>query len=157
MIQQVYIGENEILLAQNIGGSVRHLECLAVDSSPILDDLCLIPWISFDRLAHLENMSGKDMAGFGITVTDLVNQLSKEDESSLFQKVVSRHRKIARLGWQNRQGEKRDDSDHKETLTYQHGVLIAKCVTAGNCEICIAWSKEASRPLAFPEGSAKKS
>ena len=117
MIQQVYIGENEILLTQNIGGSVRHLECLSVDGPAILYDLYLIPRISLDRLAYLENMSGKDMASFDITVTDLVNQLSKKDESSPLQKAVSSHRKIARLGWQNRQGEKRDDSEYKETLT----------------------------------------
>ena len=96
---------------------MRHLECLSVASPAILYDLYLIPRISLDRLAYLKNMSGKDMAGFDITVTDLVNQLSKKDESSPLQKAVSSHRKIACLGWQNRQGEKRDDSEFKETLT----------------------------------------
>ena len=68
MVEQIHIRKDKVLLTQNVGRSVRHAECLSVDRPPVLDDLYLIPGLSFDCFAYVEDISGKDMASFGVTV-----------------------------------------------------------------------------------------
>ncbi len=98
MAKEVYIREDEVLLTQDVGSLVRNDHCLAIDRTPVLDDFCLSTRLPFDPFAYLKDMFRKDLASLGVTVADLVDQLSDEDEPSLFQKVLPGKRKIVCLG-----------------------------------------------------------